>query len=192
MSKKSNAIKGMIIGIILIAMIFGYYYYLTNKRTESKEEAAVKSTAVQDILLHNLDTRYPPTPKEVVKFFGQITQCFYNETYTEEEFVQLAMQIQRLYDEELIANKTQNQYIEDLRWDIDHMKEQEIVISSYAVSASTDVHYFSMDGFDWARLYCSFTLRKGTHLEASNEIFLLRKDEEGHWKIFGWTLAEEE
>lgn len=192
MGKKSNAIKGIIIGVILIGLIFGYYYYLTNKRADSKEEESVTATAVQDILLYNLDTRYPPTPKEVVKFFGQITQCFYNENYTEEEFVQLAMKIQGLYDEELTGNKTQNQYIEDLRWDINHMKEQGIVISSYATSASTDVYYFSADGFDWARLYCSFTLRKGTSLAASNEIFLLRKDAEGHWKIYGWTLAEEE
>ena len=48
-----------------------------------------------------------------------------NEEYTEEEFQALAMQIQYLYDDELIANKTENQYLEDLRWDVDQMKEQE-------------------------------------------------------------------
>lgn len=193
MKKQSaNGIKVLIIGIVLICLVAGYYYYLSNKKQEAKEEAPAKATAVQEVLLYNFERNYPPTPKEVVKLYGQITQCFYNEEYTEEEFVQLAMQIQNLYDDELIANKTENQYIEDLRWDVNNMKEQGIVISSYATSSSTDVDFFSKNGFDFAKLYCTFTLRKGTRLGYSNEVFLLRKDSDGHWKIYGFMLADEE
>lgn len=194
MQKKQthNGTKIMIIGIILLCLILGYYYYLSNKNETASEETPEVMTEVQEALLYNFERSYPPTPKEVVKLFGQITQCFYNEEYTEEEFVALAMQIQNLYDDELIANKTENQYIEDLRWDVNLMKEQEIVISSYATSSSTDVEYFSQDGYDWARLYCSFTMRKGTQLGASNQVFVLRKDEDGHWKIYGWKVVEEE
>lgn len=191
-NNKKSGIKLMIIGIVLICLVIGYYYYLSNKRVDSSKEKEVKLTAVQEALLYNFDRSYPPSPKEVIKLFGQISQCFYNETYTEEEFLKLALQIQNLYDDELIANKTYDQYIEDLRSDVNRMKEQEIVISSYGTSSSTDVDYFSQDGYDWARLYCSFTLRRGTYLTVSNEVFLLRKDEEGHWKIYGWELADNE
>ena len=193
MRKKSeNGIKIVVIGIILICLVLGYYYYLSNKKTEEVQEEQVTLTEVQEMLLYNFDKNYPPTPKEVVKLFGQMVQCVYNEEYTEDEFYELAMQAQNLYDAELIANKTEDQYLNDLRTDIEQMKDQQIVISSYSPSASTDVDYFSEDGYDWAKLYCSFTLRKGTELGISNEIFLLRKDEEGHWKIYGWTLAENE
>lgn len=193
MRKKSeNGIKIVVIGIILICLVLGYYYYLSNKKTEEVQEEQVTLTEVQEMLLYNFDKNYPPTPKEVVKLFGQMVQCVYNEEYTEDEFYELAMQAQNLYDAELIANKTEDQYLKDLRTDIEQMKDQQIVISSYSPSASTDVDYFSEDGYDWAKLYCSFTLRKGTELGISNEIFLLRKDEEGHWKIYGWTLAENE
>lgn len=193
MRKKSeNGIKIVVIGIILICLVLGYYYYLSNKKTEEVQEEQVTLTEVQEMLLYNFDKNYPPTPKEVVKLFGQMVQCVYNEEYTEDEFYELAMQVQNLYDAELIANKTEDQYLNDLRTDIEQMKDQQIVISSYSPSASTDVDYFSEDGYDWAKLYCSFTLRKGTELGISNEIFLLRKDEEGHWKIYGWTLAENE
>ena len=57
------------------------------------------------------------------------------------------MQIQRLYDKELIDNKTQDQYLEDLKWDINQMKQQKIVVSSYSPSSSTDVEYFDKDGY---------------------------------------------
>lgn len=189
-NNKKNGIKLAVIGIILICLVIGYYYYLSNKRAGSSEEENVKLTAVQEVLLYDFERSYPPSPKEVVKLFGQISQCFYNESYTEEEFLELAVLIQNLYDDELIANKTYDQYIEDLRSDVNLLKEQGIVISSYGTSSSTDVEYFTEDGYDWARLYCSFTLRKGTQLEASNELFLLRKDEDGHWKIYGWELAD--
>ncbi len=190
--KSQSGVKILVIGIILLCLVLGYYYYLSNKKEPVSEETPEKITEVQEVLLHNLDRSYPPTPKEVVKMFGRITQCFYNEEYSEEEFMALAKQIEKLYDEELIANKTENQYIEDLRWDINMMKEQELVISSYTPSSSTDVEFFSKNGYDCARLYCSFTMRKGTQLGASNQVFVLRKDAEGHWKILGWQVVEEE
>ena len=190
--QSQSGAKILVIGIILLCLVLGYYYYLSNKKEPVAEEAPEQITEVQEILLYNFERSYPPTPKEVVKLFGRITQCFYNEEYTEEEFLALAKQIENLYDEELIANKTENQYIEDLRWDVNMMKEQELVVSSYATSSSTDVEFFSQNGYECARLYCSFTMRKGTQLGISNQVFILRKDDEGHWKIYGWKVVEEE
>ena len=188
---KGSTVKVVIIGIILVCIVIGYYYYLSNKEKKDTDEVQ-KATAVQAALSYNFEKNYPPTPKEVVKLYGQITQCLHNETYTDEEFEKLALKIQNLYDEELIANKTRNQYLEDLKWDIKNVREQEIVISSYAAGASTDVEYYSMDGYSFAKIPCTFTMRKGTFLEVTDEIFLLRKDADGHWKIYGWTLDEEE
>ena len=65
------------------------------------------------------------------------------------------------------------------------------MISSYSPASSVDVEEFQQDGFKWAKLQCSFTLRKGTQIQALTEIFLLRKDDEGHWKIYGWQPEEE-
>ena len=190
MNKKSGLIKGIIVGVVLICLVGGYYYYLTNKREDKSKEENVKATVVQEVLMRNLDNNYPPTPREVVKYFGELIQCIIGETYTDEEFEKLALQAQKLYDAELIANKTQQQYLDDLKWDINTFKEEEIVISSYSPSSSVDVEEFSRDGFKWAKLYCSFSLRKGTYIESNEEVFLLRKDEDGHWKIYGWQPVE--
>lgn len=191
MKGKGGLIKGVVVGIVLICLVGGYYYYLTNRTPDkSREEKDVKVTAVQETLMRDLDKNYPPTPREVVKYFGQISQCLVGETYTDEEFEELALQAQRLYDDELIANKTQQQYLDDLKWDINNFKDQEIVISSYSPSSSVDVEEFSRDGYKWAKLYCNFSLRKGTYIETNEEVFLLRRDEDGHWKIYGWQPVE--
>ena len=104
-----SGIKVFVIGLILIGLVLGYFFYLSvRKGKDADEETQVG--VVQEVLMRNLDKNYPPSPREILKYFGELTQCLYDEEYTEEEFSQLAMKVQELYDEELIANKTQEQY----------------------------------------------------------------------------------
>lgn len=191
--KSSKVVKTVIIVVVLAAVILAYYYYLGHRTRRQEVEEAAVATVVQSVLMRDLEHNYPPTPKEVVKYYAEITECFYNETYSDEELVQLANKIQMLYDAELVANKTQEQYLEDLRNDIAEMKGKQLVIASYEVSASTDVEEFTQDRYSCARLYCTFYLRQpgnGSRVP-SLERFILRKDEDGHWKIFGWELVED-
>ena len=193
MEKKGgkSGIKILIIGIILAALAFGYYFYLTNKRNREASENKVDLTAVQNVLLRNLDKNYPPTPKEVMKVYGELTMCIHGQNYTDEEFEQLASQIQKIYDEELIAEtgNSGQQYLEALKKDIDDLKKKGLVISSYTLPSAADVSYYTMDGYDWAKLYFTFNLRQGTNRTTSEEVFLLRKDEDGRWKIYGWKTV---
>ena len=190
MKEKSNGVKVFVIGLILVGLVLGYFFYLSVRKSD-KNTDDVEIGAVQEVLLRNLEKNYPPSPREVIKYYGNIMQCFYGEEYTEEEFYQLAMKIQELYDAELVANQTQEQYLEGLRWEIEQFKEQKMVVSSYSLPSSTDVEFFSEDGYSWARLYATFTLRKGTQLGMTNEVFLLRRDDTGHWKIYGWKLEDQ-
>ena len=104
--KKSHNIKGIILAVVMLLLIVGYYYYLSNRNVSQAEDADRELqtlTATQEVLTRDLETNYPPTPREVVKYFSQITQCFYNEDNTEEEIEQLGHKIMELYDEELIS-----------------------------------------------------------------------------------------
>ena len=87
--KKSSGIKIVLIGVVLAALVIGYYFYLSSK-TQTKQEEVVESTRVQAALMRDLEKNYPPTPKEVVKYFNEITMCFYNEKYSDEELGQMA------------------------------------------------------------------------------------------------------
>ena len=187
---KKNGVKIIIIGIVLAALVIGYFYYISNKVEDSKKEEAVESTLVQTVLLRDLDKNYPPSPKEVIKYFSEISKCFYNEKYTEDELYELAMKIEGIYDDELLANQTKEQYLEDLKADIAEMKAYDRAISSYEVSLSTDVEFF-YEGEDYcARLYCTYNIRQKSEILQSRVVFVLRQDEDKHWKIFGWKLDD--
>ena len=105
MSKKGRgSLKGILIGLVLIALVAGYYFYLSNRKPkEAAEDTETTVSVAQQLLLKNIDDDYPPTPREVLKLYSDITVCFYSEEYTDEELTQLALQIEKLYDEELIA-----------------------------------------------------------------------------------------
>ena len=189
---RASGAKIVIIAVILAGIVLGYFYYLGHRDRKQTGEM-VSATVVQSVLMRDLEHNYPPTPKEVVKYYSEITECFYNEEYSDEELTQLATKIQHLYDMELVANKTQEQYMEDLRNDIADMRKKKCTIASYEVSASTDVEYFTQNDDSCARLYCTYYLRDANsgNRVSSLERFVLRQDQDGHWKIFGWELVED-
>ncbi len=181
----------VIIVVLFVLAVLGVFIYINNKPQESMEEEVVISN-VDNVVLRNLDINYPPTPKEVLKYYSEITVCFYEENLSEEDLVRLAQTARKLYDAELCADMTEEEYLVSLREDILEFDSLGIVVSGYTVSASTDVEEFVVDGRECARLYVTYRLRQGTEYIYSNEVFIMRKDENGHWKILGWELLEEE
>lgn len=188
--KKFRTPRGAFFLFLAAACVFLAYYLINLKIEKSKPEGYETLTVVQEVLSRDLARNYPQTPKEVIKYYSEITKCFYDEVYTEEELEALAMKAVEMYDSELAANKDKETYLQDLKKDIQEFKAKDWYISSYATSSSTDVYYFSEDGYDFARLYCSYNIRNGTVMQVLEEKFLLRMDEEGHWKIYGWDSVE--
>lgn len=190
--EQQSTLKLLIIVIIMAALIVGYYFHLSNKRVEAKETNSKTLTEVDEVLLRNLDTDYPPSPKEVVKYYAAITKCFYDGQFSDYQLQELARCSRELLDDELKAGQTDAQYMESLKFDIKSYKENDIKISSYSVSSSVDVDYKTTDKGELAKLYCLYNIRQGSTLMSSNHEFILRKDGRGHWKILGWALAKDE
>ena len=128
----------------------------------------------------------------MLRYYNEITACFYNETYTDNELEQLAMEARSLYDLELIMNQSQEDYLNELKEDIAAFAAGNITIFRSSVTPATDVEYFTYDGHECARLYSVYTLRSGTENQLSKEVFIMRKDDEGHWKILGFDLVKDE
>lgn len=192
--KRFRGTKGIIILVMMMVLVIGYFYYLSNRTVSSDNKTATVNTEkispVATVLLRNLDINYPATPKEVVKYYAELTKVLYNEEYTDEEFQALAVKIQQLYDPELVANKEQSEYLQDLKDEIEAFHTNKWTISTYWTSSSTDVERFTEDGYEFARLYCTFTIQQSGGNGSSNEVFLLRKDEKEHWKIYGWKQMQ--
>ncbi|MBO5093464.1 MAG: hypothetical protein J6C33_03785 [Lachnospiraceae bacterium] len=187
--KRFKGVRGTIVLLILMCMLVGYYFYLSNRSGTVKEEPE-ESSQTQEVLLRDLSRNYPATPKEVVKYYSEITKCFYNEEYSEDELAQLADKAMQLYDEELVAYQAESAYLGELKNDIALWKEEEVKVSSYKTASSTDVTYFTKDGRECASILCAYTLRKGTVLQQLEELYILRRDDDGHWKILGWQEAD--
>ncbi len=187
--KRFAGLKGTIILLVLIIGMVAYYGYLSNKSSEQKETDATL-TKVQNVLLRDMKLNYPPTVKEVVKYFGDIVLCLYDPKCEESDIDKLAAQAIQLYDKELLDNNPWADYITDLRQEVADFKTKEMKITGYATAGSANVNFFKQDGYEWARIYCSFYMVEKGSSRTVNEIFLLRKDEEGLWKIYGWDLAQ--
>lgn len=188
--KKQNGVKSVIIVLILILLVVGYYFYLSNKTKEQREVKTI--TMVDEALLRNLDRDYPPSPKEVVKYYAELTKCFYDGGYTDEQLTQLALKSRELFDEELKSQQSDEAYLNSLKLDIENYAKDKIVISSYSTSSSVDVEYWKDQGREYASLYCMYNIRQGSILMGSNHEFVLRRDDDGHWKILGWQLVAKE
>lgn len=188
--KKFKMSTSIIIIVVSVVLIVGLYYVIANYLAKDDEPTDVQITAVQNVLLRNMDNNYPPTPKEVLKYYSDITQCFYAGGYTDEELIQLANRALELYDEELRANQDYDMYIDDLKAEIASFKKKDWSISSYSTSSSMDVLEFEKDGYEWAQLYAFYNVRQSTQIVKVTEIFLMRKDEDGRWKIYGWQQAD--
>ena len=180
-------LKTAIIIVVLAALVGGYYFYLSNKE-DVKEETTV--SAVQDVILRDLDNNYPPTPKEVVKYYSELSKCLYNEKYTTDEFEKMADKMLALYDDELLEENPRDQYLKDLESAITDFNKQGYSITTFTPSQSTDVQESVVKGRRCAKLYCTYTIKSGSSYSTSLEVFELRKDQEGHWKILGFQLVD--
>ena len=188
--KRFKMSTSIIIIVVSVAVIVGIYFVIANYLSKDDEPTEVEITAVQNVLLRNLENDYPPTPKEVLKYYSDITQCFYAGGYTDEELIELADRAMELYDDELRAHQDYDTYIADLKLEISQFKEKDWSISSYSTSPSTDVEEFERDGYEWAQLYAFYNVRQSTTMVRVTELFLMRKDEDGRWKIYGWEQVQ--
>lgn len=192
--QKMSVLKIMSIFATIALIIVAIFLFLSNRKEEvvEKDGQTVVVTPVQEVLSRNLSKDYPGTPKEVLKYYSEITRCFYSEDYSEEELSLLASKSRELFDDELLANQSEDDYLNSLKVDINQYAKDNMVISSYSVSNSTDVDYYHYEGFEWAQLYAVYSVRVATQITPVKEHFLLRKDATDHWKIVGWQSEKDE
>lgn len=181
--------KSAAVAAVMLITVFALYYYLVNKVERQKPET--ETTAIQDVLLKNLENDYPPTVREVIKYYNEIMSCYYNESPTDEELQKLADKALGLYDAELVGFQDEGVYIENLKSETASYAASETVLSYVALSSSTAVDYYTYNGRECAQIRCIYTMRQKTNLATVKEIYVLRKDDEGRWKILGWVPADD-
>lgn len=138
-------VKMGISAVLVIAVIVGCYYYMTHRKTVPAEEA-VEITQLQQILSKQLDRAYPPTPREVIKFYNRIIECAYSSEYDSNQFDKLMAQARMLMDEELLENNPQDTYKEQLQQEITSYKDDSVKILQTRVCDSDEVRFREIEG----------------------------------------------
>ena len=176
--------------VICVGLVCGYYYYLSHKNEKSAEDAQDKTTEVEKIIERDFDKNYPKTPREVVKWYNRIITAFYGEEYTDEELEKMADQARSLMDDELLSYNPRDTYLKSLKADIEDYKTRDKIIVQSLVSDSNDITYATVDGDYCAYVDAYYFSREASDYSRTYEEFVLRRDDEGHWKILSFRLTE--
>lgn len=184
--KKSRVI---IIVVVCVALLVGGYLFWMNKNGNASSED-VELTKVQQLITKDLSKNYPATPREVVKLYNEIITCYYSEEYTEEELEALADMVLSLMDAELAANNPKEDYLKRVKADILSYEAAERVIVSYTLESSNDVEFGAIDGEESAIVQSSYFIKEKNSYSKTYQDYLLRKNEDGEWKILGFEKVE--
>ncbi|MBQ8955753.1 MAG: hypothetical protein IJ075_02180 [Lachnospiraceae bacterium] len=187
---KKNNTKNTIIGLVILAIVVLVIFILA-VNTPKEAPESVKITAATKQLAKNYETDYPSTPRSVVTEYAEITRCFYASDTEESQIKDLATQMRQLFDDELVANQSFDDFYDSLISEIAVYRDKNKVVSSYSVSSSTDVKYAQNEYGSLATLYLSMNVREDGNINKIREQFVLRQDDAGHWKIYGWVPAND-
>lgn len=185
--KKTTTIVTVILLIVIVGVV-GVFAYLQGRARSANTDAEL--TAVQKVLLRDLSANYPPTVKEVIKYYTEIEKCFYSDETTTEEMEQLGLKARELYDAELLANNEEEENLINLMADVQEFKEKKRKILNVSIASSLNVDYFQEDGYEFARISCDYNIMEGSVNNAVSVVYLLRRDENRLWKIYGWDNAD--
>ncbi|WP_300846639.1 DUF6715 family protein [uncultured Acetatifactor sp.] len=183
-----NTTKVAIIFLVLIVAVVAYFAYLSNKSRGVEDEAAM--TAVKLVLSRDLENNYPPTVKEVMKYYADIQKCLYSQECVDEEAEQLGMKARALFDDELLAANDVTNHLLALKSEITSFQEDSRQITAASVASSANVDTFTEDGYEFARIHCIYTVLDGGQSNLVDMVYLLRRDGNRRWKIYGWDLAQ--
>lgn len=188
-SKKST-VKTICFMIIFAVIVIGIYLFISTRTTPLFSKSDSSTTELEKLMSKDIPGSYPSSPREVVKLYWRITKETYNQELDDEQIQKLSEQLFCLYDDELIANQTMEEYLLDLKVDISSYRENKRNIMQYVIENSDQVVYWEKDGKNYASLVASFTTREGNTFSKTFEEFVLRKDSAGKWKILGWKLSD--
>ena len=184
-------VRIVIIAVVLVGLVCGGFYYMSSKKDVSVENKT-ELTTLDKLILKDLESNYPSTPRAVVKLYNQIITCYYSAEFKDDEFEKLVDQALLLFDDELKAKNPKDEYMKTLSNEIEEYNTKDKTISQTAVCSSNDVLYRNDNGDEIAYVNASYFIKEGKEHVKTYEQYVLRKDEKGNWKILGYYEIEED
>lgn len=183
---------GIVIAAVLcVGLLCGGFYYVKNHAGFGSAED-VELTEVQKIIARDLESNYPATPREVIKFYNRIISVYYEGDYSDEEFEELIDQAQGLFDAELLENNPREDYKQAVKDEVANYKQRSREIRQTSVCDSNEVRFLTDEstGDSLAYVTASYFTKEKKSYERVYQMYVLRKDENDQWKIINYYKIE--
>ncbi len=180
-----------VVWCVLLAgvLILGYYFYL-DKRTEQVENKAAEKQDEYDLIIaKDLEHDYPPTPREVVKWYNRIITEYYAKEHTDAQLTALLERQRAILDEELLALNPADQMLSGVKQDIVEYEARNQRIVQSKVCSSNDIRFEKVKGYECAYATSYYFIHEGSEFFTQYQEFCLRKDKNGRWKILTWRMT---
>lgn len=190
MGSAAKKITSVIVTILILAIIASLFYMdWSFKSNKKKKESEQTLTEAGKLLERDLEENYPETPREVVKYYSNMTKVLYS-GLKDDEVEALAKKMLELYDEEFRNNTPEETYLKDLYSEIAAWNKAERKITNFLLVNEDMNEQWEDDGRSYANIYVDYyTLDDRKDSQTRN--FLMRKSEDGKWKILGWQYVIE-
>lgn len=183
-------VKTIIVVVVIACLCIGYFFYLSRRGTPTEAtDKIVNNQEIAALTTRNIMQNYPESPKEVIKFYARITKAYYKAPITDEQMQGLANQARLLFDDELRATQTDEEFLDALKEDIEEYRKEGRYVSDYRIAESGEVQFTTFQSQKYASLRAVYVLREGKEVRNSSIKYTLRQDSEGRWRILYWELV---
>ena len=184
--------KYAIIAIALVCIICtGFYFVSKGQQTDEKQ-----LTDIEKVILKDLEKDYPKTARSVMTLYNRILKGYYGGEATDAQIEKLADQMLCLLDEDLLLVNSRDEYLASVKADVKKYKAEKTVLLSTDVADSNDIKYINdkkegtTEVDELAYVKASYFTRTDGSFNTTNQEFVLRKDDEGRWKIISFYEIE--
>ena len=107
-----DKIKKPLIFLVLGAFVVGYFFYLTNRKTDNSDKMS-SSSPLSQVVDRDLTLNYPGTPRGVLLYYSDILKVLYTLDGKKEEadVRKIAEKLMGIFDDEFLKLNPEEIYV---------------------------------------------------------------------------------
>lgn len=181
--KKGSNIKGIIVAVFLVVIVLLYFNHLSNR--SSKRRTQQEASELQQLMEYDMTLDYPNTPRDLAKLHNRYFKAFYGQTLSDDELETLNEKVRNLYCSDLLMVNAESIALDNLKKNIEDMREEGYVYKRYILPEASQVQTFTRNGREMAMLEVTVVVNTGKDVGYRYVEYIMVK-EDNVWKIYGW------
>ncbi len=184
---KLSDIKTIVLALFFIVIFLVFFNSLGNRA--SKERTKETATEIDLLLNYDMYGDYPKTPRDVAKLHNRYFEMLYGKGVTDEELVIMNQKIRGLYSSELLKYNDENTNLNNLKDNIEAVKEAGYEYRSYELPEASQTVYYTQDGVEMATLEVKIVFNVKSGMEYMYVKYVMVKEND-QWKIHVWGISD--